>query len=149
MIKTIKEVTIIVSDKIESKLLTPITYISTENMLPNFGGITESSISFKGKCTSFKKNDIILSNIRPYFKKLWYSTFDGGCSNDCIVLRTNNDCVESKFLYYCLCNDNFFSHYVASSKGTKMPRGDKESLLKWKINIPSIVKQQHIVDIVR
>lgn len=71
--------------------LTAQNYISTENMLPNKAGITTaSSLPTINQTQSFKTNDFLISNIRPYFKKIWYATFDGGCSNDVLVLRANN-----------------------------------------------------------
>ena len=66
-------------------------YISTDNMLPDFNGITLSSVEPSlNKCTKFKTNDTLFSNIRTYFKKVWFADFDGGCSPDVIVMRTKN-----------------------------------------------------------
>ena len=146
MKKKINNVCKIISEKINSDLLNSDNYISTENMLPNFGGICSASSLPKGNVTSFKVNDILLSNIRPYFKKIWFSKFDGGCSNDVLVLRANNNIVMNKYLYYSLTNDNFINYYVASCKGTKMPRGNKDALLDWQINVPDLCEQQHIVN---
>lgn len=56
--------------KIEVKRLNNITYISTENMLPNKGGITEaSSLPSIVLTQEYRKGDVLVSNIRPYFKK--------------------------------------------------------------------------------
>lgn len=146
MKKKINDVCKIISEKINSDLLDNNSYISTENMLLNFQGICSATSLPKGNVTSFKINDILLSNIRPYFKKIWFSKFDGGCSNDVIVLRANNNIILNKYLYYSLTNDGFINYYVASCKGTKMPRGNKDALLDWQINVPSINEQQHIVN---
>lgn len=143
----ISNVASIVNTKIDASILTAHTYISTECMLPNCGGIENSSSIPNGKVTSFDKNDILLSNIRPYFKKLWFSTRSGGCSNDVICLRvTNRECLP-KYLYYALCTDKFIDSFSASSKGTKMPRGDKNALLTYEIPDRNIEDQLHIVDI--
>ena len=145
----ISNVASIVNTKIDASILTAHTYISTECMLPNCGGIENSSSIPNGKVTSFDKNDILLSNIRPYFKKLWFSTHSGGCSNDVICLRiTNGECLP-KYLYYALCTDEFIDSFSASSKGTKMPRGDKNALLAYEIPDRNIEDQLHIVDIRR
>ena len=145
----VKNISNIINNKINSSLLTKHTYISTENMLPDFGGISVSSSLPQGKCTMFYEGDILLSNIRPYFKKLWFAKFDGGCSNDVIVIRANKEQCLPRFLYYALSNNNFFDMYVANCKGTKMPRGSKESLLDYKIPDCSLSMQQHIVNIRR
>ena len=143
----ISNVASIVNTKIDASILTAHTYISTECMLPNCGGIANCSSIPNGKVTGFDKNDILLSNIRPYFKKLWFSTRSGGCSNDVICLRiTNGECLP-KYLYYALCTDEFIDTFSASSKGTKMPRGDKNALLTYEIPDRNIEDQLHIVDI--
>lgn len=143
----ISNVASIVNTKIDASILTTHTYISTECMLPNCGGIENCSSIPNGKVTSFDKNDILLSNIRPYFKKLWFSTRSGGCSNDVICLRVaNRECLPM-YLYYALCTDKFIDSFSASSKGTKMPRGDKNALLTYEIPDRNIEDQLHIVDI--
>ena len=73
--------------KVDVSKLTLKTYISTENMLPNKGGVTEaSSLPTVQLTQEYKKGDILVSNIRPYFKKIWQAKCDGGCSNDVLVL---------------------------------------------------------------
>ena len=109
------------------------TYISTENMLPNKGGITKAaSLPTQEQTQAFMKNDVLVSNIRPYFKKIWYATFDGGCSNDVLVFRAK-DGVSSRFLHYVLADDTFFDYSMATSKGTKMPRGDKKAIMEYEV----------------
>jgi type I restriction enzyme, S subunit len=42
------------------------TYISTENMLPNKGGIIQAvSLPIQEQTQSFLKGDVLVSNIRP------------------------------------------------------------------------------------
>ena len=145
MERKIRDISILVNKKIDSKQLDFNTYVSTENMLPNFGGITSASSVPSANVTHFNEGDTLLSNIRPYFRKIWFATFNGGCSNDVIVLRPNKD-VLNRYLFYLLNNEDFIRYYVASCKGTKMPRGNKDALLDWKTNVPSIIEQQHIVN---
>ena len=138
----------LISNKIDTKYLNCSTYISTENIIPNFGGVCNASNIPYGKCNSFLKGDTLLSNIRPYFRKVWFATFDGGCSADVLVIRPSKD-INPKYLYYFLANDNFINYYNASCKGTKMPRGNKEALLDWNIKLPHLSIQQHIVNTLR
>lgn len=115
--------------KVRVSVLDENTYISTENMLPNKGGITQAaSLPAQDQTQAFLKGDVLVSNIRPYFKKIWYATFDGGCSNDVLVLRAKEG-VSSRFLHYVLADDTFFDYSMATSKGTKMPRGDKKAII--------------------
>ena len=142
----IKNISNIVNNKIDCNMLNNSNYISTENMLENFGGIKDASNVPSGKCTAILTDDILLSNIRPYFKKLWFSKLDGGCSNDVIALRVNNKLALSKYVFYALSSNKFFDVYVANCKGTKMPRGNKDVLLNYDIPTKSLSEQQHIVD---
>ena len=137
----------IITAKIDGSLLTPQSYISTENMIPNCGGIVDAASVPTTKVTSFSAEDTLLSNIRPYFKKVWFAKFDGGCSNDVICIRANGVQCLPKYLYYALCTDNFIDLFSASSKGTKMPRGDKNALLDYEIPDRTIDEQQHIVGV--
>lgn len=145
--KQLSEISIFSTEKISVSKLNRTSYISTENMLPNLSGITESvSLPKVDKVTSFKKGDILLSNIRPYFKKMWYATFEGGCSNDVLVIRSEEG-IDSKYLYYFLSQPTFFQYATETSKGTKMPRGDKQAIMKCSIYVPSSVVQKKIVKI--
>lgn len=134
------------NDKISGSSLLPSNYLSTENMIPEFGGFALSNNVPHIMVTKYLKADILLSNIRPYFKKMVYAKQDGGCSNDVLCIRTDSSICLAKYLYYALSTETFFAKYVASCKGTKMPRGDKNVLLDYEINLPSIGDQQHIVD---
>lgn len=125
------------SDKrIASKDLIPVKYISTENMLPNKKGIMLSNeIPNISSATKFVSRDILISNIRPYLKKIWFADFEGGCSNDVLCIETLN----VKYAYFILNSleqDHFFNYVMAGSKGTKMPRGDKKWIMNFKIAIP-------------
>ena len=133
--------------KVDVSSLDETTYISTENMLPDKGGITRaSSLPSTEQTQAFKKGDVLVSNIRPYFKKIWYAEFEGGCSNDVLVFRANNE-VSSRFLYYVLADDTFFDYSMATSKGTKMPRGDKTAIMKYAVPDFSYIDQGKIAGI--
>lgn len=122
-----------VSEKISVSLLDKNSYISTENMLPNKSGITVAANLPSTKYTSkYSTDDILISNIRPYFKKIYQAQQQGGCSADVLVLRTKPGIVPL-FLYYVLSDDAFFEYATATSKGTKMPRGDKTAIMKYEI----------------
>lgn len=127
----LNDICFFVDEKIFLRKLTKDTYISTENMLTNRGGITvASALPSITQTQAFKVGDVLVSNIRPYFKKVWQAEFDGGCSNDVLVFRANEGC-DPTFLYYVLANDAFFNYATATSKGTKMPRGDKTAIMQY------------------
>ena len=120
------------------------TYITTDNMLQNKLGI----VPFEGEAnissiTEYKKDDILISNIRPYLKKIWFADKDGGCSKDVLVLRSaDTNKYLPKYIFYMLRRDVFFDYVMEGKKGIKMPRGNKEDILKYRIPIPSSIDEQ-------
>ena len=135
--------------KISVDRLNTNNYISTENMLPNKGGITEaSSLPTVPLTQEYRKGDVLVSNIRPYFKKIWKAKYDGGCSNDVLVFAANSN-TDKDFLYYILANDEFFAYSMATSKGTKMPRGDKTSIMQYEVPVMDIELQRRISSILK
>ena len=142
------EVAEYISEKINSSILERKNYISTENMLPNNNGITlASSIPINTKVNKFQEEDILISNIRTYLKKIWKATFNGGSSNDVLIIRKTKNNILSKYIYYTLTQDSFFNYATATSKGTKMPRGDKDSIMNYEFLLPSLQFQKKIVKI--
>ena len=135
--------------KISVSSLTVDTYISTENMLPNKGGVTKaSSLPAVELTQAYTKGDVLVSNIRPYFKKIWHADSDGGCSNDVLVFRAAEGC-DPVFLYYVLAADSFFNYAAATSKGTKMPRGDKSAITGYGVPAFGIEVQRKIGSMLR
>ena len=109
------------------------TYVSTESLMQNKGGRQlASSLPTTGKITRYKAGDTLISNIRPYFKKIWYAPFEGTCSGDVIVFRAN-DPSNAPYLHACLRQDSFFDYVMQGAKGTKMPRGDKKQMMEFKV----------------
>ena len=135
--------------KVEVENLNAKNYISTENMLPNKCGITEaSSLPTVSLTQEYNSGDVLVSNIRPYFKKIWQAEYDGGCSNDVLVFvpKPNTD---KDFLYYVLADDDFFTYSMATSKGTKMPRGDKTSIMQYEVPLIDLQVQKKIASVLK
>ena len=129
--------------RISSDLLNNNNYISTENILQNFEGIQySSSIPTNTNVIEYQKGDILLSNIRPYLKKVWFSDRKGGCSADVFVLR--GDKCDQHFLYYVIASDRFINYVMSGVKGVKMPRGDKNQMKKYAFSIPTNTEQRKI-----
>ena len=122
-------------------------YVSTESMGPNRGGVSRAaSVPSEGKVSCFRKGDTLVSNIRPYFKKIWEADLDGYCSNDVLVFQPGQRC-GADYLYWLLCDDAFFDYVMATSKGTKMPRGDKSAIMSYAIPSNSEMAQRNITSI--
>lgn len=134
-----------VTERIDSQSLTTSNYISTENMLPNKEGITHANNIPKGNVVAYNKGDILISNIRPYFKKIWQANINGGCSSDVLCIRAKS-IVYSKFLFYLLSQQSFFDYVMSGAKGCKMPRGDKQQIMQWDIELPRLNEQTIIAN---
>lgn len=146
---TLSEISCYSNKKIKVSELQLNSYISTENMYPNKKGIgTASNLPNVEYVPMFEEGDVLVSNIRPYFKKIYLCKEKGGCSADvlCFVPRKPE---YELFLFETLYSDEFFSFMVASSKGTKMPRGDKKQIMNYPVSLPSIKKLDQLNNIIK
>lgn len=117
--------------KVDVCSLTSETYISTENMLENRAGIsTASSLPSVNSVPEFRCGHVLISNIRPYFKKIWLARFKGGRSADVLAFEAL-DSVTVEYVYNLLYQETFFNFMMLTSKGVKMPRGDKKAIMGW------------------
>lgn len=122
-------------------------YVSTENLLKERAGKTiADSIPEQANLCEYNKGCTLISNIRPYFKKIWFANTRGGCSNDVLVYKPNNG-INDKWLYYLLSQDSFFDFVMSGTKGTKMPRGDKSQIMKFPVALPPLDEQKKIAGI--
>ena len=125
------------TDKVAVSELNVSTYFSTENMLSGKAGSTEAtSLPTTSQTTACHKGDTLISNIRPYFKKIVYCEDKCGCSTDVLCFTPSQPCY-SAYLFSTLYADKFFAFMVAGSKGTKMPRGDKQQIMTYPVVLPS------------
>jgi type I restriction enzyme S subunit len=137
------------TDKISVNDLTIHNYVSTENMLPERQGVElATKLPTSGNVNAFRPGDVLFSNIRTYFKKVWLAPWHGGASADVIIFRPrSNQKINNHFLYYLLSSDAFIESTVTASKGTKMPRGDKDAMRTYEFGLPPLTTQQRIVEI--
>ena len=123
-------------DRVAVSELNTSTYFSTENMLPGKAGSTDaSSLPTIPQTTACHKGDTLISNIRPYFKKIVYCEGRCGCSTD-VLCFTPVQPKYAAYLFSTLYADKFFAFMVAGSKGTKMPRGDKQQIMAYPVALP-------------
>ena len=137
------------SDRIPTSELTLENYISTDNMLAEKKGIcTAAKLPTVKTTSSYQSGNVLVSNIRPYFKKIWFADGSGGCSND-ILNFTVKELNTEEYLLNLLWQDTFFDYMMTTAKGSKMPRGDKDAILNWKIIIPPVKSRRLFAEIVR
>ncbi|MEG0546322.1 MAG: restriction endonuclease subunit S, partial [Oscillospiraceae bacterium] len=134
------------NDRISSVNLSDDTYVGVDNLLQNMEGkVFSQFVPDSGTATAYSSGDILLSNIRPYLKKIWLADNDGGSSGDVLVLKVDNTKIHSDYLYYLLATDEFFEYEMQHIKGVKMPRADKTSVLNYVVSIPSLNEQRKII----
>ena len=135
--------------RVNSSELNEDNYVSTENMLQDYQGIVDAkSVPEDVNVISFSCGDILISNIRPYLKKVWKATYNGGCSSDVFVLKANDN-IESDYLHYVIANDKFINFVMSGAKGVKMPRGDKKQMKTYCLSLPQIQEQKKISTLLR
>ena len=123
-----------VTDRISSSEISLFEYVTTDSLLQNKRGrnLAQNLPPVPCSLTKYHKGDVLVSNIRPYLKKVWLADTDGGCSNDVLVFRAMED-HSHNFLYAVLLNDSFFEYAMQGAKGSKMPRGDKNQIMRYEI----------------
>ena len=146
-IKKLGEVCEEVKDRTSSIGVVLSAYITTDNMLKDCAGVCEAE-NLPPKVTSlvkFRKGDVLLSNIRPYLKKVWLADRDGGASSDVIVFRACSKEIHPRYIWQALARDEFFNYSMLNVSGTKMPRGKREWIKQFEIPIPPLSEQKRIV----
>lgn len=125
------------------------SYIGTENMLQDKMGVikNETELNYL-KVREYRKQDILVSNIRPYLKKIWFADKNGGCSTDVLVFRKKRNSDNADFLFKIVSDDRFFNIVNDNAVGTKMPRGDKNIIKQVLFAIPTTKEEQTAIAIV-
>ena len=123
-----------VTDKISSNDISLAEYVTTDCILQNKKGREVATNLPPQPCSliRYQRDDVLIANIRPYLKKVWFADIDGGASPDVLVFRAK-DGHSPSFLYAILLQDSFFDYVMQGTKGSKMPRGDKEQILRYEM----------------
>lgn len=134
-----------VTDKISSSSISLENYVTTDSLLQNRRG-KETALNLPPMPCSlvkYRKGDVLVANIRPYLKKVWLADSEGGCSSDVLVFRAKNGHCPS-FLYTVLMQDAFFDYAMLGAKGSKMPRGDKDQIMRYELPTFTSAEEENI-----
>ena len=134
-----------VTDKISSSSISLDRYVTTDSLLQNRRGRETAQNLPPMPCalTHYRQGDVLVANIRPYLKKVWYADSEGGCSSDVLVFRAKNGHCSS-FLYTVLMQDAFFNYAMSGAKGSKMPRGDKDQIMRYELPTLTPMEEENI-----
>ena len=138
-----------VSEKIELENIALEQYVTTDSLLPNKQGRETATNLPPQSCklTYFKPGDVLVANIRPYLKKVWMADCEGGSSADVLTFRAKQG-NSSAFLYAVLLQDAFLDYAMLGAKGSKMPRGDKEQIMRYKMPTFSPTDEEKIGNLI-
>ncbi len=137
-----------VTERIETNSLDTNRYVGVENLIANCGGVRPATSLPEGRAIAFRRGDVLIGNIRPYLKKAWLADRNGGTNGDVLTLRAKGpERILPSFLYYALSSDAFFHYLNSNARGAKMPRGDKWSVLQYRVPLPPLSEQARIVRI--
>ena len=134
-----------VTDKISSSSISLDRYVTTDSLLQNRRGRETARNLPPMPCalTHYRQGDVLIANIRPYLKKVWYADSEGGCSSDVLAFRAKNGHCPS-FLYTVLMQDAFFDYAMSGAKGSKMPRGDKDQIMRYELPTFTPMEEENI-----
>jgi type I restriction-modification system DNA methylase subunit len=149
----------------ESKKLGDLCDINKENINSKYkyinyvdiGSIDEGKINNITKMTSdypsrakrvFKKDDILLSTIRPNLRNYVYidnEIENGICSTGfCVISKKLN--INNKYVYYQLMSDNITHYLINNATGSQYPAVNSDIIMNIQIPLPSLEKQKEIVE---
>lgn len=126
------------SDVLEGKVLNHV-YVENKNLKGQFK-------------KSFKKGDILYSEIRPKNKRFAFVDFDSEdyvASTKLMVLRKSSEEVNAHFLFQILKSDNIINRLqvLAETRSGTFPQITYTELSNLKINLPTVQEQKAIANI--
>lgn len=97
-----------------------------------------------------KSKDIIFGTTRPMQERLalipdWLD--NQICSTGYCVLRGDKEIVKEKWIYYNLLKTDFYKYVELNQKGASYPAISDSEIKNYKIPIPPLHVQQHVVSI--
>ena len=137
------------SKRIAASAVDEATYVGVDNLLPDKKGKKDSEhVPAEGSIIGFSKGDILIGNIRPYLRKIWLADLNGGTNGDVLAIHIKGITdVFPRYLYYVLSSEDFFIYDTNHSKGAKMPRGDKATVMKYSFMLPGYKRQVEVAEL--
>ena len=152
VVKELGEISIINPENMKSGQYTEINYIDIASVK---GGqileLQKLTNDFPSRAKRIvKKGDILYSSVRPNLKGYVYISDDiqnGIASTGFADIRVKEpNTILSKYLYYIMTSDYISDNLISKAKGAQYPAVSFDDFETIKIPIPSLDRQQEIVD---
>lgn len=124
-------------------------YVGVENLAQNCEGLASTGSFATSGAIGFEVGDVLVGNIRPYLRKVWQASFSGGTNGDVLTFRIRpqfNEIISPRFAYQWIASDFFWDVAIQTSRGGKMPRGDKKAIMNSKFPLIKEQAQLEIAD---
>lgn len=87
---------------------------------------------------------LLYSKLRPYLRKVAEANFRGVCSADMYPIRFDAKSVHLPFAKFALLTEEFTRYAIRESERARMPKLNREQLLRWEIPLPPLAEQKRI-----
>ena len=95
-------------------------------------------------------NDVIFATVRPTLKRIAYvdEDYDGKvCSTAFCVLRSKKNVLSSRYLYYCVQNDEYIEELAKLQRGASYPAVTDGDIKRQQIPLPKVKEQKEIANV--
>jgi type I restriction enzyme S subunit len=126
-----------------------VQYVGLEHIPQESFTLTDcgSAADVSSRKWRFLTGDILFGKLRPYFHKVVEAGFDGICSTDAIVIRSENGFRE--LALQVAFSKEFVAHSVATSGGTDRPRAKWADLANFDLVVPGTTTLDGFAESVR
>jgi len=98
--------------------------------------------------TAFQQGDVLYGKLRPYLDKAVLAEWDGICSTDILVIKTQSSLLP-EFLAYLVHTSQFIDYAISTTTGVNHPRTSWKALQKFSIPLPPLAEQREIARILQ
>jgi restriction endonuclease S subunit len=121
-------------------------YVGLEHIESETGILLDySNEGADGAVNKFKKDMVLFGKLRPYLAKVINTSFNGVCSTELLVFKTNESLL-SRYLFYFMLSNRFIEQVNSSTYGVKMPRASPDFINSLPIALPNTNEQKEVVD---
>ena len=125
-------------------------YLGLENLetgLPTPAGFGRAG-DVSSSVTPFEPDDVLFGRLRPYLRKVVHVDRPGVCTPEILVLRARDQVVLPRYLHLLVSSETVIERCVQMSAGSRMPRTSAADLAGIEVDVPSLVVQRRVVDLV-